>query len=329
MNTNTLVAVTGASGFVGREVVRGLLAAGHRVRALTRDRVRAKRVFASIPGGGTVELVQGEAHEAAAAGELAAGASACVHLVGIIREAGAQTFRRCHIDATRSILTACAERGVSRVLHMSALGVCSEGVSEYQRTKWEAERLVRASGLRWTIFRPGLIHGPNGEFTRMMAGWVRGSEPPKFFLPYFTREVTDTSVPLGPGREEAPVVEPVAVEDVAEAFVRALGDDRTVGEIYNLVGSERLSWPELLTFVRDTVPGARENLQPWGVPSAVAALGATAAGLVGLGSLLPFDAGMARMGARDSVGEREKVKSHLGIEAKAFRAAFKGYASRV
>jgi uncharacterized protein YbjT (DUF2867 family) len=321
------VAVTGATGFVGRRTVRELLSRGHAVRALARDRVKARRVFAGIEE--RLTIVGGDVTDAKALGDLVRGADAAIHLVGILREApGGQSFQKCHVNATEATLEACAAAGVKRYLHMSALGVCSEGVSKYQKTKWEAERLVHASNLDWTIFRPGLIHGEGGEFIQMAAQWCRGKGP-MGVLPYFTRWEEDLSVPLGPSKEVAPVVAPVSVDDVAAAFAGALVEPKSIGETYNLVGSEKLSWPEMLVFMRDRVPHADSRVQPWGLPGFAAAGMAIAAKQIGLGSALPFDAGMALMGARDSVAEGEKVRTHLGLSPRPFRAAFAAYAERL
>jgi len=322
------VAVTGASGFVGRHVVRALVDGGHHVRALTRDRNKARKLFASLPAG-RVSIVQGDITDAKALAELTTGANAAIHLVGILREGpNKQTFQRCHVEATRAILTACIAAKVNRYLHMSALGVKSDGISDYQRTKWEGERLVRATELEWTIFRPGLIHGPDGEFTQLAAGWARGSLTGNI-MPYFTRWQTDKTVPLGPSVEIAPTVAPVSVLDVAAAFVSSLSREQSVGEIYNLTGPERLTWPEMLEFIKEHVPHAMDKAAPWGMPGWLGATVAFGAKQVGLGGLLPFDVGMAKMGAEDSVSERVKVRTQLGLEPKPFREVFEGYAARV
>lgn len=326
------VAVTGATGFVGRHVVRELLQRGMNVRALVRSREKARDVLPRDP---RLELVVGDALDSAAAAELMktdggrGGVDAVVHLIGIIREArGGVTFERMHVGTTRTLLAAAQAAGVRRWVQMSALGVREDGCCAYQRTKWEAEQLVRRSGLDWTIFRPGMIHGPGSEFLEMAEGWVSGQTAPWLFIPYFTRGVEDTSVPLGGVRQVDPVIAPVYVEDVAAAFGRALQTDDAIGEIYNLAGPEVMSWPEFLTTLRDGM-GGHERMQPWGIPAGVAALKAKAAAVVGLGGLMPFDEGMALMGAEDSVAETTKVAEQLGVRLRPFRGAFAGYAAEL
>ncbi|MBX3388261.1 MAG: NAD(P)H-binding protein [Phycisphaeraceae bacterium] len=321
------VAVTGATGFVGREVVAELVRRGLAVRALVRDRKKASRVLPRASGGAAISLIEGDIHDGVSAKETVEGAQACIHLIGIIREErGGVTFHRMHVAATRVIVEACRDAGVQRYLHMSALGVCERGICEYQTTKWEAEQIVRRSGLDWTIFRPGLIHGENSELMQTATQWVKGEIAPWFFLPYFTRGVEERNVPLGGVSRVIPVVQPVAVEDVAIAFASAVEKSEAIGETYNLVGSEKISWPEMLHEIRDQVHGANDNLSAWGVPAELAAMKATAAQHVGLGALLPFDRGMALMGGQDSVAETEKVKAQLGLNARPFRASFRKYA---
>lgn len=322
-----LVAVTGATGFVGRHLVRALVERGHRVRALVRDEAKAQKV---LPTEG-VEWCEAEGLSEEVAERLVDGADAAAHLVGIIRErGGGQTFRRMHVEATRWMVRACEVKGVARYLHMSALGVRDDGVSRYQKTKFEAEQIVRYSDLHWTIFRPGLIHGRESEVFGLMKGWAEGRSAPWLFLPYFLRvEVEAPGAVGGTGRPvtvTAPKVAPVHVDDVAAAFCSALETPDAIGEIYALAGPEVLSWPEMLTEVRDTLPQAKKSLRPVGLPAPIAAAQAVLAKAVGLGPLLPFDEGMARMAGEDSVAPSAKARVQLGFEPRAFRESMRGYA---
>lgn len=358
VEAGSVVAVTGASGFVGRYVVRELARRGYRVRGLVRDRQKAREVL-SLGGGhaghaghghGSVTMVEGDALDARVMDELMMGpegaAKACVNLIGIIREASGQTFRKSHVETTRSAIEACQRlmkkqeprlasktRSITgsglRFLQMSALGVSHEGISEYQQTKWEAEMLVRGSGLGWTIFRPSMIHGAGSEFLEMAKGWVNGEKPPYFFIPYFTRQQADTRVPLGPMNRVEPEIQPVYVEDVAWAFGEALARGGTAGEIYNLAGPEKLTWPVMMTLLRDHLPGGQDTLYPFGLSSSIAARAALGAKLLGLRDVLPFDEGMALMGGQDSTAELNKAKAQLGWHPREFSRALPEYAGAV
>lgn len=327
----TTIAVTGATGFVGRAVVRELLARGYNVRALCRDREKA---VTQLPADRRVVPVLGHIHDGRSARELVTGAQAVINLIGIIRErrlgagpGGPQTFERLHVDAPRILVEACRAAGVRRFLHMSALGVTPDGAAEYQRTKFEGEQIVRRSGLDWTVFRPGLIHGPGGELTGLIKAWCSGDSPPFFFIPFFSRPVHhDEGVIMGRVTFEPAKLAPVAVDDVAKAFVEALERPAAIGEVYNVVGSEQTDWKRMLEAFRDNLPTADHALPVLGLPGPPHVAMAKAAGFFGLGALFPFDAGMPSMAQEDTTADLAKLRTHLGVEPKAFTPVMRAYA---
>jgi uncharacterized protein YbjT (DUF2867 family) len=314
-------AVTGATGFVGRAVVRELLDHGWAVRALVRDEAKAKKV---LPASDRLTPVRGDVLDDASLDRLMQGATDSVHLVGIIREAGGrQTFENMHHQATRRVVAAAERAGGGtpvRHVQMSALGVRDGATIPYQATKRLGEKAVEASGLRWTIFRPALIHGPGGEFTSMAAAWVRGKAAPFVFIPYFV----PGWLPRGHG---APVA-PVRVEEVAAMFRTALQRDEAIGRTYDLAGPDVLAFDDMLRVYRDTVPGAK-RLPLIGVPGKFAALQARLFGMIGLGRLLPFDEGMARMAMEESVSECARARADLGFDPQPFTDSLAAYAAQL
>jgi len=231
------VFVTGGTGFVGQEVLRQLVTAGHQVKALVREGSATK-----LTQHEQVETVPGDVTDTASLEGGLAGCDAVIHLVGIIREFPSRgvTFERLHVEATRNMLAAAQNQQVSRFLHMSANGAREMANTAYQRTKWLAEEAVRTSGLAWTIFRPSLIFGRHDQFINMLAAQVR-------LLP---------AVPvIGDGSYR---LSPVAVEDVAGGFVQALTNKGAEGESYCCGGTETLSYDQLL----DTVARAMGHKPP-------------------------------------------------------------------
>src|SRR5947207_5934930 len=136
------VFVTGASGFVGGAVVGELLERGYEVNALVHRRP-------ILSAGGKVHSIEGDLFDAKALERGMRGASAVIHLVGIIFEHpySGITFGRMHSDATRSVVDAAKVAGVKRFVHMSALGTRVDAASDYHKTKFAAEQYVRVSGL--------------------------------------------------------------------------------------------------------------------------------------------------------------------------------------
>jgi len=309
------IALTGASGFVGRHLVATLLERGHRVRALARDRGKAARTLPIH----RIELILGDVFDAQAMRDLTDGADALIHLIGIRREApGGVTFQRLHVDATASALSAASEAGVRRYLHMSALGVRPDAVADYHRSKYEAECLVRDSSLAWTIFRPSVILGADGEFMEMARGWVRGQAMPKRFLPYFRKPPRRVQGQIIHDETDSASLQPIDVEDVASAFASALERDEAIGEVYPLGGPDVMTWPQLLESIRDATPGAKPGIKPKGVPVNLARAAATFFGWLGLGQLLPFGPDEPIMASEENTCSQAKAQAHLAMSLTPF-----------
>src|SRR5512140_1648845 len=135
-----IVALTGATGFVGGAVLQRLLRRGHQVRVLVRNPDRAGR----LRDYGDVQVIGGELGDEAALATLVSGAEVVVHLVGIIVPKGAQTFERVHVAGTTALAAAARAAGVRRFAHMSALGARPDAAATpYHRTKAAGEDAVR------------------------------------------------------------------------------------------------------------------------------------------------------------------------------------------
>lgn len=318
------IAITGATGFVGRHIVRALFDRGHAVRALVRDRDKARE---SLPAGAS--WVFGDVTQPRSLAELMAGADAAVNCVGIRREFLPDvTFQGAHPRATLAIINAAKSAGVRRFIQISALGTRPNAATEYHRSKFEAETIVRQSGLEWTIFRPSIIHGPDGEFMKMAKDWVLGRAAPFFVLPYFARVAPPTGFPPVPKPESA-TLQPVHVDDVAAAVVASLEKQEAIGEVYAIVGSEVLDWPNLLTTISRALPLSDGKKKPVPLPGVLASVAAQAAQAVGLGALLPFGPSEPIMAMEDNTAAMDKASQHLGLRPRAFTPSLREYAGKI
>ncbi|MDR0246985.1 MAG: NAD(P)H-binding protein, partial [Burkholderiales bacterium] len=160
-----IVTVLGGSGYIGQTLVLCLSRAGYTVRLLTRSREHTRSLW-TLPG---LDVREIDVYDASQLVTAFAGSVAVVNLVGIIRETRQQSFVRAHVLLPQDVVTACAEAGVTRLLHMSALNADPSGPSDYLRSKGDGEAAVRASKLRWTIFQSSVVFGPDDAFLNTFA----------------------------------------------------------------------------------------------------------------------------------------------------------------
>lgn len=306
------VFLTGGTGFIGSAVLKALLdRQGLTVAALVRE-------GALDAAGPRVEVFRGDVTDPAAVQRGMAGCDAAIHLVGIIAERPGKgvTFQRIHVEGTRAVVEAAGRAGVRRYVHMSALGARAGADSDYHRTKWQAEEIVRQSGLDWTIFRPSMIHGPEGEFVQMAAAWARRRAMPYLFMPYFGKGLT--------GFGGAGLVQPVYVGDVARAFAEAAIDrPEAIGKTYDLVGPDRMTWPEMYGLISEAAVGRRRLSLP------VPAWYAKALAAVAPRSLLPFNRDQVIMSQEDNTGDPAPLARDFGWQPRPMREAMREYAGEL
>jgi len=292
-----LIAVTGATGFVGRHITTVLARRGHAIRALVRDPLRA-RTLASLG----VELVPGDLADADALTTLMHRANAVVHLVGIIVEKGPATFHAVHVEGTRRVVEAARRAGVERFVHMSAVGARDEPrATSYHRTKWHAEELVRASGLSHAVFRPSIINGPDSAPIRTLARLHRWSP----VVPVF-------------GDGHFPT-QPVWIEDVALAFALAVEQPALRG-VFELGGPQVLTYEEFLLAIGRATGHPRPLVH---VPLALARAAAGAFDL--LGAAAPLTSDQLQMLVEGSATPGNAIESVFGIHPVPFEQALIRY----
>jgi NADH dehydrogenase len=234
-----LVVVFGGSGFIGTHVVRALAKRGARVRiAMRRPHLgHTLRVLGDV---GQVQLVQANVRFPESIERALEGADAVVNLVAVLHERGTQRFNALHVQGARAIAEAAARRGVTRVVHFSALGAAPAG-ARYARSKYAGERAVLEAAPTATIMRPSIVFGPGDHFFNRFGQMARN--------PWLDGMLG--AIPLiGGGKTK---FQPVFVGDVADAVCAALERDEARGRIYELGGPSVYSFKELMQFiVRET-----------------------------------------------------------------------------
>ncbi len=292
------VFITGGSGFVGREIIQQLMAENHSVRAL----VRKADALENFRG---IETIVGDTTQSETLRDQLTGCDAVIHLVGIIREFPGKgiTFKKLQVESTNYILQAAEEQGIKRYLQMSANGTRENAITDYHKTKWEAEELVRQSKLDWTIFRPSLIFGPEDQFVNILAQLIKA-------LPL---------VPvMGDGQYQ---LQPVSVINIAQGFVTALDKPETAGKTYQCCGSQAFSYDQLLDLIAQAlgqVAGTRKFHQPlWLMKPVVALLQAI--------PLFPMTSDQLQMLLEGNSCNDDSWRNDFALELHEFSSSIKTY----
>ena len=210
------IVILGGTGFVGRHLVARLAADGHAVTLLSRNLAcHGNRL---LPPG--VELREVDVYDPTVLRDSFTGCDVVVNLVGILNERGdsGRGFRRAHVQLTKLVIAAMQLAGVRRLLQMSSLNA-GRGQSHYLKSRGEAEAAVKASALDFTIFEPSVIFGHDDGLFCRFAQLLK-------------------LAPVMPLARAGAKFAPVYVNDVVEAFVRALGNRKTFGEVYELYGPD-------------------------------------------------------------------------------------------
>lgn len=219
------VFVTGATGYVGRFLVRRLVEASLRVRclALPDDTIEP---LAGLP----VETVRGDITRLETFLEHGHGVGSIVHAAGAMLPNSPALVERVNVEGTRNVLAFAKRSGVTRFVYLSAVSAVYVRKNSYGRSKAEAERLVRESGLRYTILRPTMVYGPGGglHFEKLVE---------------LSRKIPLIFPVLGPGGAR---LQPVWIDDLVDVIVRVLDDPSDDGRTYDVSGATALPFRDLV-----------------------------------------------------------------------------------
>lgn len=220
------IAVLGGSGFVGRSVCERLVrrkgGAGGAIVVPTR-RARQGDCVRALP---TLEVIVADLHDDAALRRVLSGCDAVANLIGILH-GNAAAFERAHVELPRRLAAACADAGIRRMVHVSALGADVAAPSMYLRSKAAGETVLHAATLDLTVMRPSVIFGAQDHFLNLFAKL-------QAVLPFVTLAGSEARF------------QPVWVEDVAEAIVRSLDAPTSSGLTIECTGPEVLTLRELV-----------------------------------------------------------------------------------
>ncbi|MBG0812337.1 SDR family oxidoreductase [Methylosinus sp. H3A] len=277
------ILIVGGSGFIGRHIAGRLRDRGHEVNASSRVEIDLAR--------------DGEAQLR----DKLANFEVVINCAGLVRDVGANSMAAVHADGASNLFRACLAVGVTRLIHVSALGVESQGETIYQRSKAVAEEQLAAldpdgARLDWRILRPSLVVGRGGASTR----WLLAAAVLPF-LPSFG--------------DDAWRFQPAHVSDLAEVAAR-IAEGAPSPRRFNVVGPEPMTTDTLLALLREWL-----GLKParfFRVPYRLFLLAASIGGRVTTG---PLNREVVKLLSRGNVADCSPMTAALGRPPRYIRDA--------
>jgi NADH dehydrogenase len=226
MKGDKMIAITGASGYLGSHLTRRLAQQGQSCKAFVRNRERAEKE--ERLKGLSVEWVEADVTNPANLLSALKDVDTVIHTVAIAIEKGDRTYEKINFQGTVNVVEAAKSNGVKRFINVSQLGADAGLPYRFLASKGKAQDFVASSGMQWTAFLPSVIWGPEDEFANTFARLVP-------LTPLIFPIVGDQNSQF----------QPIWVEDVVTACIASIDNPDTIGEKYELGGPEILTLEEI------------------------------------------------------------------------------------
>jgi len=217
-NISTNVAVTGANGFVGKNVRKFLYK--NKVRVLGISRKNFVK-YSTETKAQSKNLLEQRLQKKLKSYD------ALVHLIGIGIESSGSTFEEINVNLTKNTIKLCKKSGIKKIIYISGLGVSKNNTSNYFTSKYKAEQEIINSGLDYTIFRASYIIGKTDHLTKSLSKQMKKGV---IIIP-------------GSGKYQ---LQPIFVEDVAKIILKSILEKKFSKKILDLVGPRKISFEDFV-----------------------------------------------------------------------------------
>lgn len=217
-----LILVSGATGYIGGRLVPVLLKRGYQVRVMVR--AMSEELPGRFPG---CEIVEADALCFEDLKKALKGVYVAYFLLHSLR-LGFKDFERADLEVAENFSLAAAEGGVSRIIYLSGLGRDEAGLSPHLENRMKVARILQQGPVPLTLLRAGMIIGSGSASYEILRHLVKNS--PFFFIPYWARTKS----------------QPIAIRDVIRYLVGVLEIEESIGESYDIGGTDILTYDEKL-----------------------------------------------------------------------------------
>ena len=221
-----VISIFGGTGFIGTELANQLANMPFKIQLFTRN----KKLQSRIKPNSKLELI-----EFSTKSDLLTelnGSDVIINLVGILHETRRIKFSMAHEDFVEKIINSALKKNVTRVIHISALGVNKSPLSKYLLSKYKSEFIIQNNFKmhNWTILRPSIVFGAHDKFINLFKKMVR-------FLPVILL--------ISPKAE----FQPIYVNDLVHIIIKCINDKKTYKKIFNIGGPKKYTFYEIVKLI--------------------------------------------------------------------------------
>ena len=259
---NQICTILGGGGFIGRYLVRNLTKKNYRCIISTRNAFQ-KGYLKTQATPGAIEFINFNTDEIKNAIE---NSDIVINLCGILYETRKQKFNNIHVDLPETIATLCAQADVKKFVHVSAIGASRESRSKYQQSKFLGEEKALNNFKNTIIIRPSVVCGSEDNFTNL-----------------FAKLSISPIIPIAGINYK---FQPIFVNDVARAILKAIEIKNNEGKIYEIGGEKVISFGDMVKLILRIIGKKRLVVE---MPMALAKMQSTLLGLLPIPPILTKD----------------------------------------
>jgi NADH dehydrogenase len=287
-------------GYIGRHLVARLVAQGERPRCLVRDISRAKRILPADK----VELVEGATTSPASLGAAVQGVDTIIHaafLTADRKQSTGNEYEKTNVQGTASLIKVAKKAGVKRIIEIGGLGTKPDKPGSYMQGRYLAEKMLKESGLDWTIIQPSVLFGKNAPFIKGLVDLIR----------------TSPVVPLIGGGKT--MFQPIYVEDVVTVLIKVLQDPTgTTNRTYTIGGPVYYSFTQIIDVLLKTMHKQRIK-----VPAPTTLVGVGAAVMEAILPKPPITRAAMTLFSFDNITDLKSVQRDFGFTPMSFTTYMK------
>ena len=291
-----MILITGATGFIGRQLVARLVSQGERPRCLVRDIQRATSILPAT----AIELVQGATTQPATLIDAVRGIDTIVHtalMTADRKQSEGNHYEETNVGGTSNLILAAKAAGVTRIIEVSGLGTKPDKPGSYMQGRYLSEKMVIDSGLAWTIIRPSVLFGQGSAFVKGLADLIKVSP----VLPL-----------LGGGKIR---FQPIFVEDVVTVIIKVLADPtHKDGKIFTIGGPDYYSFSRILDLLLQTMHMLRPK-----VYAPMPFVGVAAAVMEAVLPKPPLTKAALTLFSFDNITDLDSIERDFGFQPQSFK----------